>query len=94
MDWHFFGVRRHDAALRFKERGFYATSALLNNKAASCRRTPKKALNTTPEFGRRTLTEDEITILDERVSGVGYEASMKGKSHYEARKTFGTRVAL
>jgi hypothetical protein len=45
MDWHFFGVRRHDAALRFKERGFYGTSALLNNKAASCRRTPKKALN-------------------------------------------------
>jgi hypothetical protein len=28
--------------LRFKERGFDGTSALLNNKAASCRRTPKK----------------------------------------------------
>ena len=42
MDWHFFGVRRHDAALRFKERGFYGTSALLNDKAASCHRTPKR----------------------------------------------------
>jgi hypothetical protein len=31
--------------LRFTERGFYGTSALLNNKAASCRRTPKKVLS-------------------------------------------------
>jgi TolB protein len=51
MDWHFFGVRRHDAALRSKERGFYETSALLNNKAASCRRTPKKAPNRCPPSG-------------------------------------------